>query len=224
MAIAENLKRIRKKLGLSQPRLAALSGVSQQLISQIENGKNDTTKALPSLARALGVPVQELDPTYSDVVEFPVTRRNEIVPNALITSEPLELPRRLIPVYGVAMGGQDGRLKFNGERLDMVLCPPGLEHAANAYAVYVSGESMAPVYRPGQTLWVNPHIEARIGHDVIVQLRPRHDGDVPEGFIKELVKRTPTKLVLKQYNPEMEITFDANEVLSVHPVVFSSRR
>ncbi len=72
--------------------------------------------------------------------------------------------------------------------------------------------------------WVNPHLSARIGDDVIVQLRPHDENDTPEGFIKELVKRTPSKLIVKQYNPEMEITFEQTEVLSLHVVVFASRR
>jgi len=64
MAISDNLKRLRENAGLSQPRLAELSGVSQQLISQIESGKNATTKKLPQLARALQVSVYEIDPNF----------------------------------------------------------------------------------------------------------------------------------------------------------------
>ncbi len=90
--------------------------------------------------------------------------------------------------------------------------------------VYVTGDSMVPSFKPGQLAWVNPNLSARIGDDVIVQLRPRDEHDTPEGFIKELVKRTPSKLIVKQYNPEMEISFEQAEVLSVHVVVFASRR
>ncbi len=68
-------------------------------------------------------------------------------------------------------------------------------------------------FKPGQLAWVNPNLSARIGDDVIVQLRPHDEHDTPEGFIKELVKRTPSKLIVKQYNPEMEISFEQAEVL-----------
>lgn len=64
MAISDNLKRLRENAGLSQPRLAELSGVSQQLVSQIESGKNATTRKLPQLARALQVSVYEIDPNF----------------------------------------------------------------------------------------------------------------------------------------------------------------
>lgn len=65
MTLAENLKRIRKAAGLSQPRLAAKAKVSQQLISRLESGTDQTTKKLPQLAAALGVPVTDLDPAYA---------------------------------------------------------------------------------------------------------------------------------------------------------------
>lgn len=64
MTIADNLRRLRTAAGLSQAGLAAKSGVSQQLISQIERGVNLSTKALPALAVAIGCGVADIDPTY----------------------------------------------------------------------------------------------------------------------------------------------------------------
>lgn len=63
-SIAENLKRLRKAAKLTQGRLAELSGVSQQLISQIERGENATTRELPALASALHVGVHEIDESF----------------------------------------------------------------------------------------------------------------------------------------------------------------
>lgn len=65
MGIKENLKRIREAKGFSQPRLAKESGVSQQLISRLENGVDLTSKRLPELARALGVHVYEIDENFA---------------------------------------------------------------------------------------------------------------------------------------------------------------
>lgn len=64
MGMAENLRRIRKERKLSQVQLAEKSGVSQQLISQIEGGKNTSTKKLPELAAALDVAIHDIDPHY----------------------------------------------------------------------------------------------------------------------------------------------------------------
>lgn len=68
MTIAENVKRLRKEAGLSQGQLAEVSGVSQQLISQIEGGKNNTTKHLSALAKALGCKLADIDPQLTDVI------------------------------------------------------------------------------------------------------------------------------------------------------------
>lgn len=67
--LAENLRRIRGKM--SQVKLAKAAGVSQQLISQIENGENTTTKELPKLAKALGVDVAELDENFTPAATTP---------------------------------------------------------------------------------------------------------------------------------------------------------
>lgn len=67
MGLRENLRRFREERKMSQTALAERAGVKQQLISQIENGKNLTTKSryLVAMARALNVQPSDLDPLYS---------------------------------------------------------------------------------------------------------------------------------------------------------------
>ena len=67
--VGENLRSIRKSKSLSQAKVAELSGVSQQLISQLETGQTERTTELPALAQALGVCVHELDPSYTPDAE-----------------------------------------------------------------------------------------------------------------------------------------------------------
>lgn len=220
----------------SKRELAHRLGIGEAAISKMlkpEKGKGYQTIELafvPVMEEFFGVeaPVSvTVRPQASDIAQdnvVPIRPRPQVRANISAPMPAPELPERQIPVYGVAVGGSDGRMKFNGERLDMVGCPPELKNAANAYAVYVTGDSMVPSFKPGQLAWVNPNLAARIGDDVIVQLRSSDEADAPEGFIKELVKRTPSKLIVKQYNPEMEIAFEVSEVLSVHVVVFASRR
>ena len=55
--IGQNIRRVRKERGLSQPTLAKLSGVPQPSISNIEGGRREPQQAtLRKLADALGVP------------------------------------------------------------------------------------------------------------------------------------------------------------------------
>jgi transcriptional regulator with XRE-family HTH domain len=65
MGFAENIKRLREREGLSQLELAKKAGVSQQLISQLESGKNLTTKKLPQIVKALNATLDQLDETLA---------------------------------------------------------------------------------------------------------------------------------------------------------------
>ncbi len=59
--VGRNVKRVRERRGLTQERLADVSGFSQQYISGLEQGRrNPTVVTLYELARALGVSHIEL--------------------------------------------------------------------------------------------------------------------------------------------------------------------
>ena len=96
-SIGENLRRLRKAAGLSQPQLAELTGVSQQLISQIETGKNATTKELAAFATALGVSIYEIDESYTpDLLNVPDVTKElaEVFRRVMSASE--EVQKRVI--------------------------------------------------------------------------------------------------------------------------------
>lgn len=128
---------------------------------------------------------------------------------------------QLLPVYGVAKGGPDGRFAFNGEVLDRVPRPPILLNVPDAYCVFVDGESMEPRYFAGEVVYVHPHKPVKRGAFVVVQLKATADGEVPEGYVKQFVGYAGTDLVLKQFNPAGEIRFRAETVESVHRIVLS---
>jgi len=133
-----------------------------------------------------------------------------------------EISKQRIPVYGVAIGGADGAFQMNGDIIDYVFCPPGLERVPGVYAIYVQGESMEPRFEAGETVWVHPNRPVRPGDDVVVQIK-ENDCDDPVGFIKRLVKKTTEHLVVKQFNPPKEIEFYMDTVVSCHRVVFAER-
>lgn len=59
--VGRNVRRIRRKQGLTQERFAEISGFSQQYISGLEQGRrNPTVVTLYELASALGVSHVEL--------------------------------------------------------------------------------------------------------------------------------------------------------------------
>ena len=107
---------------------------------------------------------------------------------------------RDVPVRGVAVGGEEGCFEFNGEVVDYVLRPPGIERARSVFAIYVLGDSMAPRYEEGDLVFVHPGRPPVNGCDVLIELAGDH-GAPGACFIKRLVARRPTKLVLQQFNP-----------------------
>lgn len=60
--IGENIKRFRKKLGISQDKLSKLADVSYNTIIKIESGeiKNPTIKTVQKIAKALDVSLDKL--------------------------------------------------------------------------------------------------------------------------------------------------------------------
>jgi transcriptional regulator with XRE-family HTH domain len=77
MSLAANLARARKNKGLSQTALAKMAQVSQQLISRLESGVDQTTKMLPQIARVLGVHVYDLDPNFTPELTLDITAAQE---------------------------------------------------------------------------------------------------------------------------------------------------
>lgn len=61
-AIAENIKKYRQKMGISQDRLSKIADVTYNTIIKIESGsnKNPTIETLAKIAKALGVGVDDL--------------------------------------------------------------------------------------------------------------------------------------------------------------------
>ncbi len=60
--IADNVRKVRKKAGLSQDKLAREAGVAYNTVVKIESGenKNPTIETLRNIAKALDVSVDEL--------------------------------------------------------------------------------------------------------------------------------------------------------------------
>lgn len=131
-----------------------------------------------------------------------------------------EMPRD-IPVLGTALGSLvDDKFEgfqLEGGPIDYVRRPPGLTHAADAYAIYVQNDSMWPMHSAGDLRFANPHKPPKPGGTVIVQTR-HWDSDPGQGYIKIFRRRTSTMLILEQLNPPATIEIPLRFVVSVHHV------
>lgn len=230
----KRLEQARLAAGFSSSRAAAMnfgwpvSTYNSHERSGEPGGREYKARAATQYAVAFGVSSSWLlfgqgigpakTPAKTDGPALPVPKSN--------VSQPLAPPvfsEDRIPVLGVARGGDDGRFEFNGETVEYVPRPPNLIGVRRAYAIYVTGDSMLPRYRPGEMLWVNPHKPPEKYDDVVVQLHPASSSEPPEGLVKEFRAWTPSRLMLWQYNPAGEVEIERRLVKDVHLVVGSMR-
>lgn len=228
--MANNIKTLREERGLTQPRLAEAMGTTKNQLIKLEKGDRRLTDDwIRRAAQALGVP-------NSAIIDEPVEDAGTPSPAGFAPPPadasypmPADIPHRRLPVYGQAAGGMndDGKFYLNGNKIAEVFCLPSLEHVRDAYAVFMHGESMEPVFRPGDTIFVDPSRPVISGDDVLVQIKG-DAGEPPYAYVKRFIERKGGELVLRQYNPPPGATeilkFPLANVVSVHRVVGSERR
>jgi transcriptional regulator with XRE-family HTH domain len=192
-------------------------------------GKN----AMPAIDR-LDAIAKELGTTSDwllgreDAIErtFPV--EGSISPEAF-----RRLPKTL-PIYGSALGAE---LEYSDEAgvvvrveqtevhmteaLDFMARPIGVTGRPDLYVVEVAGHSMEPRYDSGRRVLVDPKRSPGVGDDVVVQLRgPTFDGEeVRHVLIKQLVRRRPGAVLLRQFNPDATFAVPNEQVAAVHRVM-----
>lgn len=218
--IGERIRKERESRGWDQAELAQRLGIGQPAVSSIESGRTVKPRQWREIADLLDVSHDEFRQL---MIDSATTKESQTANNIAAKINQLSPMNRDVPVYGHANGGDDGMYLFNGDVIGWVSRPPQLDGVADAYATYVDGESMYPRYKPGETVWLNPHKPAARGDDIVVQLRPNDEYDAPRGFIKEYVRKTPTKLVVMQHNPAGELEYELSDVVSIHPIVFAQR-
>lgn len=141
-------------------------------------------------------------------------------PNALPVTRNVTFSGRTIPVYGLVMGGSEGALLLDGRVVDQVIALPSLESVENAYAVYVTGDSMEPRYYSGEAVYVHPAKPPRKDDFVVIQIQG-DDGRI--GYVKQFKGYAEDEIVLWQFNPPGEIRFPREKVAEVHLIVGCSR-
>jgi len=226
------IKHVRAEvLGLrSQQALADLLSkegkeVTRGAVGNWETGKEIGLESLVAISRLAGVRVEWLasndgsmraEPVDSPQIksEFPFVSEPS---NAIITGGAIEKGIK-IPLFGSAVGGEDGQFILNGNRLDDVFAPRSLSGIGEAYAVQVAGDSMSPRWDDGDTAYVNPKRRVVKGDYVVAQIHI-DESSPPHAFLKRLIKRTEKELVLEQFNPPKFLTFDGNQVASIHYVL-----
>jgi len=145
---------------------------------------------------------------------------------ALVTGVPaLPAPARStamrrIPLIGLAQAGTQGFFDDAGYPVggswDEISLPEIGD--PNAYALEISGDSMEPVYRAGDTVIVSPNAPCRRNDRVVVRTK---EGEVTA---KVLARQSARRIELLPFNTaHAPLSFDLQEVAWMHRIVWASQ-
>lgn len=107
-------------------------------------------------------------------------------------------PTRGVPLLGMAQAGAEGYFDDSGFPVGQgweEVSLPGLDQDG-VYALEISGDSMAPLYRDGDRIIVGADVQPRRGDRVVVKTT---GGEV---MAKELSRLTAKTVELRSFNPE----------------------
>lgn len=233
------LKRLEKIVGARGGNLKALSIASGLNATFLRDTfKKGTTPGMASaqkLSKGLSVDLSEwffeevsgtseVKPHNQGVIDRP-SADHESSSTLLTNNDRQALAQRgtydKVPVLGMAECGPDGLALWNGEVVDYASRPPGLMGVEKGYAVFVVGDSMEPRYHPGELVYIHPGKPVTPGCYVLVQMQPKHDGEAPRAFLKRLVRRNGSKVMVEQFQPAKQFNLKPDEIVSMHRVVGS---
>lgn len=242
--LARRIRDLRQSLKMNQAKFAHHLGTTQPTVSRWE--KQDQMPDFPFLKAMAAMAKQSVeefigDPTVAKregsepvttAINPPLTDVNEPdygdepIPNEVRRpAMPLSPPDihnwpKDLPIRGSAAGGDGlGEFYFNGETVAYDRRPPALTGVRDAFGLYLDGDSMAPLFESGDTVWVNPSKPVTPNCYVLVELRPEKGEAVGAALVKQLVRRTPEKLVLRQFNPAKEFMIPMKRVLRYYRIV-----
>lgn len=200
--------------GISRANLAAISALFGVSLDWLERGIG----GVPNLEQ----PVQARDANLAHTPKLrhaPDTKQN--TPSNARVGDAVSLTTT-IPVYGQAMGGKHGEFVLNGNKVADILAPVSLHGVANAYAVYIAGNSMEDRYFAGEVAFIHPGLPVKRGDFVVAQIAAE-EGSPPLAFVKRFISLDDRRLRLQQLNPKKFLEFPKRLVVSIHLILMAGR-
>jgi len=186
--------------GAAMRNLIALSGLTGASIDWLANarGAGPTERdlqAIGSRLRAHNLPVLAID----GGVKYPES----------------------VPVFGQAAGAtlsNGAAILFDEQPIGMLPMLPGLAGLRDVYGLEVTGESMLPMFKPGDPVYVSPHSPIR-KDDAMIVIEHRSRNGESLAFIKLLVAERSAEVVGRQLNPEATIRYQRKPGLTIQRVL-----
>jgi phage repressor protein C with HTH and peptisase S24 domain len=203
-SMGNTLRALRTARHWTHEQAAERMGISRGHFIKLERGERKLTEHTIALAaRAFGVPPaaildDELTTAPIGFAEAPVVYQ----------SHPEVFGPRDLKVYAAVEGGP-GQMVVSTEEIDTVPRPWYLGNVKDGYAVLVVGDSMEPVFEPGDMAVINPRLPYMRGTDVILVA---DDGDGQfTATLKRLMGWTARDWQLRQFNPRKDFTLSRRD-------------
>lgn len=212
--IGAAIKVARKRRGLVQRNIAEHLGIAVAAVGQWETGASrPNSDNLVKAAERLGI-----DSTALNRGELVFLDDENLGDAEIIAEIPPAMGPMDVELRGVSYGGDDGDFTFNGEVQGYVRRPPGIASLRNVFALHVLSTSMVPKFEPGEVIIIGGR-EPVPGDHVVVETFPENEGEAGKAFVKKLERRTAKEIVVSQYNPPKEITYDRFAIKALWRVI-----
>ncbi len=215
MKVGSAIRQARKQRGKVMRHIAEHLKTDVAAVGNWETGRNlPSTENLLKVAEFLGA-----DPTALGRGQV-ILLGDEPAGDASFVSGAMRPPSgpRNVERLGVVAAGKDGDFEFNGEVAELVVRPPGLMNRPRVFALEIISGSMSPRYEKGWIIYCDDRPPS-IGDDVVIEMFPSAEGEVGQAFVKTLRKRTKSAIVVSQFNPPSEMTFDPYAIQRIWRVI-----
>lgn len=185
--IGKQIREARENKGMSQEEVAEIVGGGQSTIGRIEAGDfKRIPSVLPALARLVGLTMEQLDPEFAGL---PAAPPGSIIPHIFGNED--------FKVYASAEGGP-GEILISTDPIEVIPRPSIVTNIREAYGLIITGTSMFPEFRHGETAIVNPLLPFQPGE---VHIFYAEREGAARASIKELRRATEDNWLVTQHNP-----------------------
>ncbi len=213
--IHNRIKEILEKTpGLTQRGLALKMGLNPAAVNRMLYGRRAIkAEEIPVIEDYIGVRLDVSGAAQN--FEYRQESPAPVRPGEAEISAPPEVRAvPLVPVYGDATGGLDKGLGLvQGKVVDWVQRHPAQMGIRDAFAVYVTSDSMAPRYYRGELLYIHPGRPAEQGKDCVIAMK---NGDAR---IWRLVRQGEDCVRVGQFTPPLEQDILPAEIKAIYTIV-----
>ena len=178
--------------------LAQVLGVDEQQL-------RGRSPALPKkdYTKPAGVAVPEMQPDVKKTLDPAIVRIDNGHQSAPLYGD------RDLPVYGTAQSGT-GNIIVGELAVDYVVRPAPLLRVRDGYGMIVTGDSMSPKIKNGDTVLVNPHLPPQSGDYCVFRHRDQETG-AELVLVKEVRRISDESWHVHRYNPPKAMTLKRSE-------------